>query len=239
MVPSTRDIADEELAEAGRSRIDWAAQDMPMLRLLRQRFATERPLEGVRIGGCLRITTETAVLAEVLKTGGAEVALCASNPLSTLDVIITATGNKNVIDGPHFAEMIDGCILANSGHFDVKVNVRRLREMAIGVSRPRDHAEEFVMPSGRRIRLLAEGRLVNLAAAEGHPAAVTNMNFANQALSVVHIWANRSKRDVDVHPVPAEIDREVAQLKLKAMRVRTDELTDAQAFYLVSWRDGT
>jgi adenosylhomocysteinase len=135
--------------------------------------------------------------------------------------------------------MKDGCILANSGHFDVEVNVRRLRELAVEASRPRAHVEEFLMPYGRRIRLLAEGRLVNLAAAEGHPAAVMDMSFANQALSLVHIWANRGKLNIDVHPVPAEIDQEVARLKLAALEVRIDKLTEAQAAYLASWREGT
>jgi adenosylhomocysteinase len=421
MMTQAHDIADEGLAEAGRGRIEWAAQEMPVLRLLQERFSAEQPLEGVRIGGCLHITTETAVLARTLKAGGADLALCASNPLSTQDdvaaalvvdlgvpvfarcgenretyfrhieaviarrpqitaddgadlvstihachpaltaeiaggteetttgvmrlrtmaregalrypivavndadtkhlfdnrygtgqstidgilratnlllagrtvtvagygwcgrgiamracglgakviiteveplraleagmdgyevmpmleaatrsdVIVTATGDKNVVNEGHFAVMKDGCILANSGHFDVEVNVRRLRELAVEVSRPRAHVEEFRMPDERRIRLLAEGRLVNLAAAEGHPAAVMDMSFANQALSLVHIWANRGKLDSEVHPVPAAIDQEVARLKIEAMGVRIDKLTAIQAAYLASWREGT
>lgn len=421
MVASAHDIADTGLVQEGLSRIEWAAMEMPVLRLLEARFAAERPLEGVRVGGCLHITTETAVLARVLKAGGADVTLCASNPLSTQDdvaaalvveldvpvfarrgedretyfrhieaviarrpqitlddgadlvsaihanhpdltaeiaggseetttgvvrlrsmaregalrypivavndadtkhlfdnrygtgqsaidgilratnlllagrvvtvagygwcgrgiamrargmgakviiteveplraleatmdgyevtpmlkaarrsdVIITATGDKNIVDGQHFAVMKDGCILANAGHFDVEVNVRRLRELAVEVKRPRAHVEEFLTPDGRRICLLAEGRLVNLAAAEGHPAAVMDMSFANQALTVVHLWANRGKLDVGVHPVPAEIDQEVARLKLEAMEVRIDKLTEEQAAYLASWREGT
>jgi adenosylhomocysteinase len=119
------------------------------------------------------------------------------------------------------------------------VNIRRLRELALRASRPRKHVEEFLLPDGRRLRLVAEGRLVNLAAAEGHPAAVMDMSFANQALAVLHIWRNRGKLGKGVHPVPAEIDREVARLKLDSLGVAIDKLTDKQAAYLASWKAGT
>lgn len=421
MIAHAYDLSDEMLADDGLGRIEWAANDMPVLQRLVARFKDAQPLKDVRIGGCLHITAETANLAHVLKAGGAEVHLCASNPLSTQDdvaaalavhfdipvfarrgedsatyyahidhviaarpqislddgadlvsrihpkhksliaeiaggteetttgvvrlramakegalgypviavndadtkhlfdnrfgtgqsaldgilratnlllagrvftvggygwcgrgvalrarglgakviiteveplraleavmdgyevmpmleaakrsdIIVTTTGDKNVVDEPHFRVMKDGCILANAGHFDVEVNIRRLRKLASQVSRPRKHIEEFLLPEGRRVRLIAEGRLVNLAAAEGHLAAVMDMSFANQALAVLHIWKNRGKLEKGVHPVPAEIDREVARLKLDSLGVAIDKLTDEQAVYLASWKVGT
>ena len=421
MIAQAYDLSDVMLADDGLRRIEWAADDMPVLQRLEARFESAQPLKDVRIGGCLHITAETANLARVLKAGGAEVHLCASNPLSTQDdvaaalavhfdvpvfarrgedhatyyahidqviaarpqitlddgadlvsqihakhqsltaeiaggteetttgvarlramakegalgypviavndadtkhlfdnrygtgqsvldgilratnlllagrvftvggygwcgrgvalrarglgakvivteieplraleavmdgyevmpmleaakrsdIVVTTTGDKNVVDEPHFRVMKDGCILANAGHFDVEVNVRRLRELASRVSRPRKHIEEFLLPEGRCIRLVAEGRLVNLAAAEGHPAAVMDMSFANQALAVLHIWKNRGKLKKGVHPVPPEIDREVARLKLDSLGVTIDKLTEEQTAYLASWEVGT
>jgi adenosylhomocysteinase len=155
------------------------------------------------------------------------------------DFVVTATGDKHVIDGAHFEVMKDGCVLANSGHFNVEINIPALAALAVKTHRPRPHVDEYKFADGRRIRLLAEGRLVNLAAAEGHPAAVMDMSFANQALSVAHLWAHRNTLDNRVHPVPQAIDAEVAQLKLAAMNIAIDTLTAEQTQYLASWREGT
>ena len=421
MVAKTYDVKDEGLADAGRHRIEWAYAEMPVLRTLGERYAKEKPLEGVRVGACLHVTTETANLMRVLAQAGAEVALCASNPLSTQDdtaaalalhydiptfahhrdsnenyyrrikavldigpqitmddgadvvseihknrrdligdmmggteetttgvirlramaedkvleypivavndadtkhlfdnrygtgqstidgllratnfliagrvftvggygwcgrgiamrarglgasvivtevdplraleavmdgfrvlpmieaapqsdFIVSATGDKGVIDTQHFAVMKDGCVIANAGHFDVEINVAALREIAAKTTEPRDSVEDFELADGRRIRLLAEGRLVNLAAAEGHPAAVMDLSFANQALSCVYVRKNAGKLANEVHAVPREIDDEIARLKLEAMGVDIDVLTDEQAAYLTSWQEGT
>ncbi len=415
------DVKSLDLAATGRARIEWAYQEMPVLRGLQQRFGTQRPLAGVRMSGCLHITTETANLARVLKAAGADLVLCASNPLSTQDdvaaalvkefhipvyavrgedtetyyrhihaaldhgpvitlddgadlvsemhkerndllpqmlggmeetttgvvrlramarddalrfpviavndamtkhlfdnrygtgqstldgilratnmllagrvftvagygwcgrglalrakghgarvvvteveplraleaamdgytvmplmeavrvsdFIVTVTGNKHVLDRSHFEVMKDGCVIANSGHFNVEINIPALESMAQARHRPREHVEEFRLADGRRIRLLAEGRLVNLAAAEGHPAAVMDMSFANQALCAVYLAAHRGELEHRVYPVPEEVDQEVAQLKLAAMGLAIDRLTDAQSDYLASWREGT
>jgi adenosylhomocysteinase len=415
------DIKDPSLADAGASRIEWALTEMPVLRTLLTRFDSERPLDGVRISACLHVTAETANLARVLVAGGAEVAVCASNPLSTQDdvaaalpmrygipvfahrgdnhenyyrriaaaldhrpqvtiddgadlvnqvhtsrrdlledilggteetttgvirlramaadgaleypviavndadtkhlfdnrygtgqstidgilratnillagkvftvcgygwcgrgvamrahglgakvivtevepvraieatmdgyqvmpladavrssdIIITVTGDKHVVDVNHIAAMKDGCILANAGHFDVEINLKALREMAVDVSSPRRNVDEYRLHDGRRIRVLGEGRLVNLAAAEGHPPAVMDMSFANQALGVVHIRQNHNALEKQVYPMPPAIDREVARLKLDAMGIRIDTLTAEQESYLKTWQEGT
>ncbi|MFN3285504.1 MAG: adenosylhomocysteinase [bacterium] len=417
----TGEIRDAALAPAGVLRVEWADGQMPVLRRIRERFARERPLEGVRVAACLHVTTETANLVRTLVAGGAEVALCASNPLSTQDdvaaalvveygvptfamrgedratyyrhiqqvldtrphltlddgadlvttlhrertdvlrgvrggteetttgvlrlramarsgalrypvvavndaktkhwfdnrygtgqsavdgilratnlllagrtvvvcgygscgrgvaarargmgahvwvtevdplaaleavmdgfpvvpmaeaarrgeVFVTVTGNRDVIRREHFEVMRDGAVLANAGHFDVEIDVAGLRALATGSRRVREHVEEFTLPDGRRLYLLAEGRLVNLAAAEGHPAAVMDMSFANQALCVE--WLARSAGELapQVYPVPEEIDRQVAALKLEAMGVRIDQLTPEQRRYLESWEEGT
>jgi adenosylhomocysteinase len=155
------------------------------------------------------------------------------------DFMVTVTGNKHVIDKAHFEVMKDGCVLANAGHFDVEINIPALRAMAEAVSSPRRHVEEFVLSDGRRIRLLCEGRLVNLAAAEGHPSAVMDMSFANQALTLEHLNAHPGQLQATVHSVPSAIDKEVARLKLKTMQIRIDELTDEQRAYQASWEEGT
>ena len=155
------------------------------------------------------------------------------------DFIVTATGDKHVINKTHLEVMKDGCVLANSGHFNVEINISTLESMAVEKHHPRPNVEEYRLADGRRIRLLAEGRLVNLAAAEGHPATVMDMSFANQALSVAHLWAQRGKLDKRVHPVPQDIDSEVAQRKLAAMGIGIDTLTEEQTRYLASWREGT
>lgn len=415
------EIKDAALAPSGVLRVEWADGQMPVLRRIRERFARERPLEGVRVAACLHVTTETANLVRTLVAGGAQVALCASNPLSTQDdvaaalvveygvptfavrgedrttyyrhiqqvldtrphltlddgadlvttlhrertdvlpgvrggteetttgvvrlramarsgalrypivavndaktkhwfdnrygtgqsavdgilratnvllagrtvvvcgygscgrgvaarargmgahvlvtevdplaaleavmdgfpvvpmaeaarrgeVFVTVTGNRDVIRREHFKVMRDGAVLANAGHFDVEIDVVGLRALSTRTRRVREHVEEFTLPDGRRLYLLAEGRLVNLAAAEGHPAAVMDMSFANQALCVEWLVRSAGELAPQVYPVPEEIDRQVAALKLEAMGVRIDQLTPEQRRYLESWEEGT
>lgn len=415
------DIADLELAQKGALRIEWAEKEMPVLRMIRERFSKSRPLEGVRLGACLHVTTETAALVRTLKAGGAQVALCASNPLSTQDdvaaalvkqdgiavfavkgedqqryyahiravldtipmitlddgadlvstvhqerrdllqgiiggteetttgvirlrsmarqrvlaypiisvndaqtkhlfdnrygtgqstidgilratnrllagsvfvvsgygwcgrgvamrargmgaeVVVTEvdplraleatmdgfrvmpmaqasgvgdffctlTGDTRVIRREHFLRMKDGAIVANSGHFNVELDLESLGEMALSKREVRPFVEEYLLPNGRRIYVLAEGRLVNLAAAEGHPSGVMDMSFANQALSVEYLVSRAGKLASEVYPVPAEIDRLIARLKLNSMGVRIDRLTREQKHYLRSWTEGT
>jgi len=417
----TSDIRDVGLAAAGRDRIEWAGAEMPVLDLIKERFEKERPLDGIRIGACLHVTTETANLMLTLQSGGAEVALCASNPLSTQDdvaaalveagidtyaikgedtdtffehigavldshpnitmddgadmvsvlhkertdqiaeiiggteetttgvirlramasdgalrypivsvndadtkhlfdnrfgtgqstidaimrstnrllagrtivvcgygmcgrgvasrargmgahvivtevdptaaieavmegytvmplreaarvgdVFITVTGDTTVIGRDHLELMKDGTLLANSGHFDVEIDKPVLAALGTrGVRRVREFVDEYTFADGRRIYLLGEGRLVNLSAAEGHPAAVMDMSFANQALSAEWVVANRGQLEPRVYPVPVEIDKDVARLKLRAMGVEIDELTAEQERYLSSWEQGT
>ena len=154
------------------------------------------------------------------------------------DVIVTVTGDRDILRREHFQAMKDGVIMANSGHFDVEIDKVALRELATAVTRVRENVEEFLLPDGRRLHLVAEGRLVNLGAAEGHPAAVMDMSFADQALSLE--WLSRQdKLGVRVHDVPAEIDAEVAKVKLATMAVEIDSLTPAQERYLHSWTEGT
>ncbi len=421
MTASKFDIKDIHLAEQGQRRIEWALTEMPVIRSLMERFARERPLEGVRLSACLHITTETANLARTLQLGGADVVLTASNPLSTQDdvaaalvsmydipvfaikgesnevyyqhlnaaldhhpmmtmddgadlvgtlhkerpnqiaeviggteetttgvirlramaadgqlrfpviavndamtkhlfdnrygtgqstidgiiratnillagktftvagygwcsrgiamrarglganVIVTevdplraleatmdgfrvmpmheaaplsdficsATGNKHVVDRQHFEVMKDGCCVANSGHFNVEINIPALEEMATEKTTPRPFVEEYRLSDGRRIRLLGEGRLVNLAAAEGHPAAVMDMSFANQAMCAVYMRQNANRLEKKVYAVPEEIDREIARFKLEAMGVQIDTLTEEQVKYLNTWEEGT
>jgi adenosylhomocysteinase len=155
------------------------------------------------------------------------------------DIIITVTGDVNVVDAQHFADMKDGCIVANSGHFNDEINIRALAQQARAHRPVRQFVEEYEMPGGRRIYLLAEGRLLNLAAAEGHPAAVMDMSFANQALSAVYIAQNSGRLTPGVYDVPEDIDKEVARLKLESLGVRIDVLTDEQRRYLASWEMGT
>ena len=156
------------------------------------------------------------------------------------DFIVTATGDKNVVDRSHFEVMKDGCILSNSGHFNVEINLPALENMAIKKRQPRQDVEEYQLSSsGRAIRLITEGRLVNLAAAEGHPAAVMDMSFANQALCAVYICEKKLELTNKVHLVPLEIDQKIAQMKLSAMMIRIDTLTEAQRDYLSSWQEGT
>jgi adenosylhomocysteinase len=155
------------------------------------------------------------------------------------DIFVTVTGDTSVIRREHVELMKDGAILANSGHFDVEIDKAALRDLASSVRRIRESVDEYTLADGRRVNLLGEGRLVNLAAAEGHPAAVMDMSFANQALSVEWIVKNHTTLEKRVYPVPTEIDREVARLKLRAMNVEIDELTPEQDEYLHSWQQGT
>ena len=421
-IPAQRyDVKDLKLADEGRNRIDWAAQEMPVLASIRERFAREQPLKGQRLSACLHVTTETANLAITLKAGGAEVVLCASNPLSTTDaaaaslvahhgisvfaikgedsdtyyrhigaaldhrptmtmddgadlvsvlhkertdllqgvvggteetttgvirlrsmaehkvlrypivavneamtkhffdnrygtgqstidgiiratnillagkvfvvagygwcgrglamrargmgahvvvtevepvraleavmdgyrvmpmaeaakegdLFVTVTGDINVIDEPALKAMKSGAILANSGHFNDEINLAALDGMAQSVRNVRSSVEEYRLRDGRTLFVLAEGRLVNLAAADGHPAAVMDMSFANQALSAEYMVAHARELQPRVYPVPDEIDREIARLKLAAMQVRIDSLTPEQEQYLSGWESGT
>lgn len=413
-------VSDMGLADKGKVRIEWAESSMPVLRLIRERFATERPFDGLRIAACLHVTTETANLMRTLKAGGASVALCASNPLSTqddvaaalnavydiptyaikgedrdtyfshidavldtdpnvtmddgndlvtrihqdrrdllenifggteetttgvvrlqsmqaegalayaivavnealtkhmfdnrygtgqstvdgliratnlliagkravvagygwcgrglasrlsglganvivtevdplraleavmdgfqvmpmneaarvADVIITVTGDLNVLDADDFRVTKDGVIIANSGHFNDEINIPALEEMSESRVTLREFVEQFVV-DGRRIYLLAEGRLLNLSAAEGHPAAVMDMSFANQALSVEYLLQQRGEMAPGIYPVPPEIDQDVARLKLASMEINIDVLTPEQQAYLGSWQSGT
>jgi adenosylhomocysteinase len=414
------DIKDKKLAEQGRLRIEWAGREMPVLKLIRQRFVKEKPLKGIRISACLHITTETANLALALKDGGADLVLCASNPLSTQDdaaaalveyglptfaikgednqtyyqhinsalehkpqltvddgadlvstahrektklladiiggteetttgvirlrnmardrklkypiiavngaktkhffdnrygtgqstidgitratnvlwagkkvvvcgygwcgrgiarraqgmgalvivtevdpisaleaamdgyqvmplieaaeigdIFITVTGDINTINKAHFSQMKDGAILANSGHFNVEINIPALEKLSKSKRQMRPFVDEYSFADGRRLYLLGEGRLINLAAAEGHPASVMDMSFADQALCLEHLVKNKGKLKPDVYPVPEEIDNEVGRLKLKAMNITIDSLTKEQKKYLESWEEGT
>lgn len=415
------DIRDKSLAEKGVARIEWALKEMPVLRGLSENISNTKPLSGLRISGCLHITTETANLARTLKSAGADLVLCASNPLSTQDdvaaalvseygipvyairgentetyyqhiqsaldhrpvmtlddgadlvselhksrtellenmvggteetttgvirlramakdealrypviavndamtkhlfdnrygtgqsaldgiiratnillagktftvvgygwcgrgvalrakghgahvivtevdpvraleatmdgyrvmsllqaaqesdFILSVTGDKHVIDKEHMEVMKDGCVLANAGHFNVEINIPALQAMSVKKNHPREFVDEYTLKDGRVVRLLAEGRLVNLAAAEGHPSAVMDMSFANQVLCAIHMQKHHGRLDDTVHSVPAEIDHQVARLKLAAMGIKIDQLTDAQHMYLSSWQEGT
>src|SRR5438132_81816 len=308
------DVKDSNLAAQGQDLVDWAAREMPVLTLIRQRFVKDQPLKGLRLAACLHVTSETANLMLTLKAGGADIALCASNPLSTNDAVAaslavnhgiktfairgedndtyyghieaaldhrpqltmddgadlvsvlhksrreqlaeviggteeTTTGvirlramaehgvlaypivAVNVADRKHFEAMKDGAILANSGHFNSEINLKALDEIATGVRQVRPSVQEYRHGDGRRLYLLAEGRLINLAAAEGHPAAVMDMSFANQALCAEYIAKNASTLERKVYDVPADIDAEVARLKLHAMGIAIDKLPEEQPAY--------
>jgi adenosylhomocysteinase len=415
------DVKDLALAPEGVRRIQWADRQMPVLAAIRERFEREQPLSGYRISACLHVTTETANLARTLKAGGADVVLCASNPLSTQDdvaaalvdeydiacfaikgedndtyyshieaavdhkpqltmddgadvigvlhshrreqlneivagteetttgvirlkalerdgalgfpviavndaktkhlfdnrygtgqstidgiiratnvllagrkfvvggygwvgrgvamrarglgshvivtevdpmraleavmdgfevlpmaraaeigdIFCTATGDKNVISRAHMGVMKDGAILCNTGHFNVEIEIPALRSLATETRQAREFVEEYQLADGRRIYLIADGRLVNLSAAEGHPAQVMDMSFANQALSAEYAVANAGSLERKVYPVPQEIDEEIARLKLETMDVEIDTLSEEQARYLASWDEGT
>jgi adenosylhomocysteinase len=155
------------------------------------------------------------------------------------DVFVTVTGNKSVLAAEHFKVMKDGAVVANSGHFNVEIDLPGLEKMSSGKRQTRDFVEEYSLRGGRKIYVLGEGRLINLAAAEGHPAVVMDMSFANQALCAEYIVKNAKKLEPKVYPVPAEIDQNIARLKLRAMGIRIDKLTPEQEQYLTSWSEGT
>jgi adenosylhomocysteinase len=155
------------------------------------------------------------------------------------DVFVTSTGDKTVIDRKHFEVMKDGAIVANSGHFNVEINIPALQELAVSVHEPRPYVQQFTLADGRRISLLGEGRLINLAAAEGHPSAVMDMSFANQALCAEYMVQHAEELEATVYPVPEAIDKDIAALKLEAMGIEIDVLTPEQAHYLSSWQEGT
>jgi adenosylhomocysteinase len=155
------------------------------------------------------------------------------------DIFVTVTGDLNVIDRSHFAAMKDGAIVANSGHFNVEINIPALEEMASEKRLVRPFVEQYELNDGRRIHLLGEGRLINLASAEGHPASVMDMSFANQALAIEYMVKHASELSKKVYSVPEAIDKEIARLKLRAMDVKIDVLTDEQVKYLNSWEEGT
>ena len=155
------------------------------------------------------------------------------------DIFITATGDKHVIDAAHLQIMKDGAIMANSGHFNVELNIPALEKMAKNKRRIRDYVDEYTLEDGRHLHVLGEGRLINLAAAEGHPASVMDMSFANQALCLAYIVKNKGRLEPKVYPVPEDIDKEVARLKLQAMGIEMDKLTPEQEKYLASWDEGT
>jgi len=155
------------------------------------------------------------------------------------DIFVTVTGNKNVLTGEHFERMKDGAVVANSGHFNVEIDIPTLEKMSSAHRPARPFVEEYAMKDGRRIYLLGEGRLINLASAEGHPAAVMDMSFANQALSAEHLVKHASELERKVYPVPEAIDRYIAKLKLESMGIHADRLTPEQEQYLASWSEGT
>ncbi|MFA4926402.1 MAG: adenosylhomocysteinase, partial [Candidatus Aminicenantales bacterium] len=155
------------------------------------------------------------------------------------DVFLTVTGNKNVIRLEHFKRMKSGAIIANAGHFNVEIDLPALDKMALNRRKIREYVEEYQLPGGRCLYVLAEGRLINLAAAEGHPAMVMDMSFANQALSVLYLKRNASKLEKKVYPVPESLDKEIAKLKLDSMGIKIDRLTAEQRQYLVEWKEGT
>lgn len=155
------------------------------------------------------------------------------------DVFITVTGGIAALDAPHFERMKDGAVIANSGHFNVEINIEELRRQATTCREPRPMVEEHMLPGGRRVYLLGQGRLVNLAAAEGHPSAVMDMSFANQALSVEHLVHHHQEMEPGIYPVPNEIDESVARIKLEGMGIDIDRLTLEQNRYLQSWESGT
>lgn len=415
------DVKDTSLAEGGRRRIQWAEQEMPVLRHIQERFGKEQPLKGTKVSACLHVTTETANLMRTLQSGGADVVLAASNPLSTQDdvaaslvshdeipvyaikgednetyykhihaaldiepnftmddgadlvstlhkdrrellgnvrggteetttgvirlramakngalaypiiavndaltkhlfdnrygtgqstidgivratnillagktfvvagygwcgrglamrargmganvvvtevdplaaleavmdgfrvmpmneaasigdIFCTLTGDIKVIDEHHFERMKDGAIVSNSGHFNVEINIPSLEAMAVEKRKPREFIDQYILSDGRSINLLGEGRLINLASAEGHPASVMDMSFANQALSLEYLYKHAEELENQVYTIPEDIDREIARMKLEEMDVEIDVLTEEQEAYLVSWEEGT
>jgi adenosylhomocysteinase len=191
------------------------------------------------MGGNVIVTEVDPLKAlEAVMDGFRVMPMTAAAPLG--DIFITATGDINIIDQRHFGLMKDGALVANSGHFNVEINITQLAALSQGEPRKvREYVEQYTLKTGQRINLLGEGRLINLAAAEGHPASVMDMSFANQALSAMYMAQNAKSLKPDVYTVPEEIDKEVARLKLAAMGVAIDTLTPEQEKYLASWEEGT
>jgi len=185
------------------------------------------------------IVTEVSPLAalEAVMDGFRVMPMIEAAPLG--DIFCTLTGDINVVDRNHFEAMKDGAIIANSGHFNVEINIPALEAMATEKRKPREFIDQYFLPDGRRINLLAEGRLVNLAAAEGHPASVMDMSFANQALSLEYLQQHFGEMQKKVYTIPESIDREIARLKLESMGIAVDRLTPEQEKYLASWEEGT
>src|SRR5256885_212181 len=289
------DIADIGLADDGQRRIEWADRQMPVLRSIRERFEKEKPLDGIRMACCLPVTTETANLVRTLMAGGADVALCASNPLSTQDETaaalvdrygaevhaingedndtyyrhintavdkhpnITMDDGADVISVLHgerpeqLSEVYGGTEETTTGVIRLKAleaegklgfpiiagNKGDLDSLTNSTYEARPLVEGHQLNDGREIFLLAEGRLVNLASAEGHPAAVMDMSFANQALAAEYVAKNHESLETKVHTVPREIDHEIARLKLASKGIQIDQLSEAQSKYLASWDQGT
>src|SRR5436309_292994 len=282
------DVKDLALSAEGKRRIEWADRQMPVLAEIRERFEREQPLSGYRVSACLHVTTETANLMRTLKAGGADVVLCASNPLSTQDDVaaalvdeydiscfaikgedndtyyahieaavdhkphLTMDDGADVISVLHSArreqlgdiiagteETTTGVIRLKALEADGKLGFPVLRSLAKETREARSFVDEFTLEDGRRIYLLAEGRLVNISAAEGHPAIVMDMSFANQALSAEYAVQNAASLERKVYAVPEEIDSEIARLKLATMGAEIDRLTEEQAKYLASWDEGT
>jgi len=196
--------------------------------------------------------------AQLAKGAGARVIICEVDHLRALealmdgyqvmtlkeatvegDVFITVTGNKNVIRLEHFKRMKNGAIIANAGHFNVEIDLMALEKLAVKKRKIREYVEEYQLPDGRCLHVLAEGRLINLAAAEGHPAMVMDMSFANQALSVLYLKEDGHKLEKKVYPVPEKLDKEIARLKLASMGIEIDRLTPEQKKYLQEWKEGT
>ena len=294
------DVKDLSLASEGKKRIEWAQGNMPVLEQIKARFEIEKPFTGVRIAACMHVTTETANLMRTLKSGGAELALAASNPLSTQDDTAAAlvqeygisvfaskgidrdgyyrnlnqaldikpnlvfddgcdlvntlhTTRTELLEGImggceetttgviRLSQMTkDGAIFANSGHFDIEIDVAWLEKNAVTKNKAvRHQTDEYILANGKRLLLIAEGRLVNLGAAEGHPASVMDMSFSDQALTAEWLVKNAAALTAGLHDVPTEIDKEVARLKLESMGATIDTLTPAQELYLNSWEHGS
>ncbi|NLD44225.1 MAG: adenosylhomocysteinase, partial [Chloroflexi bacterium] len=189
--------------------------------------------------GAIVIVTEVDPMRalEAVMDGYQVMPLAQAAPIG--DIFVTATGDINVIDRAHFERMKDGAMVANSGHFNVEINIPALEEMAASVARIRSFIDQYTLPDGRRISVLGEGRLINLAAAEGHPSAVMDMSFANQALAAEYMVANHRQFAKEVYAVPEDIDQGIARLKLQAMGIAIDVLTEEQREYLASWESGT
>src|SRR5919199_1048012 len=243
------DVKDRALASEGVRRIQWADRQMPVLAIKGEDNDTyyshieaavdHKPHltmdDGADVIGVLH-SARREQLGDII--AGTEV-MPMEQAAKIGDIFCTATGDKSVIRREHYEAMKDGAILANTGHFNVELDIQALRSIATEVREARAFVEEFTLADGRRLYLLGDGRLINLAAAEGHPALVMDMSFANQALAAEYAVQNAGTLERRVYPVPEEIDNEIARLKLETMGVDIDQLTEEQASYLASWDEGT